>query len=62
MRKFCYNLKTSDKIITLFGIFNFILLLILLFAINIIYFFLWYSDQKEESWYDMNKNYTEIVG
>ena len=62
MKKFYYNLKTSDKITFLFSIFNFVWLLLLLFVINITYFFIWYSDQKEESWYDMNKNYNEIVG
>ncbi len=55
------NLKTSDKIIFLFSIFNFVWLIILLFTINIIYFFIWYSEQKKESWYDMNKNYTYLV-
>jgi len=61
MKKFCSKLKTSDKIVFLFSLFNFVWLLILLFAINIIYFFLWYSDQKEESWYDMNTNYNKIL-
>jgi len=35
--------------------------LILLFAVNIIYFFIWYSDQKTESWYDMNINYNNLI-
>lgn len=51
------NLKTSDKISLTFSIFNFISLVLLLLAINIIYFFLWYSDIKKESLYDMNINY-----
>ncbi len=59
--KFCKNLKTSQKIITLFSVFNFVSLIILLFSINVIYFFIWYTDQKEESWYDMNINYQSIV-
>lgn len=59
MKKFCYNLKTSDKITFLFSIFNFISLLILLIWINIAYFFFWYSDQKSESMYDMNINYNK---
>jgi len=61
MKKFLSNLKTSDKIVFLFSLFNFVWLLILLFAINIIYFFLWYSDQKQESWYDMNTNYRKTL-
>ena len=61
MKKFLENLKTSDKIVFLFSLFNFVWLLILLFAINIIYFFIWYSDQKKESWYDMNVNYKRTL-
>ncbi len=59
--RFFKNLKTSQKITTLFGIFNFVSLLLLLLCINIIYFYIWYSDQKEESLYDMNTNYKTIV-
>lgn len=51
------NLKTSDKISLTFSVFNFISLVLLLLAINIIYFFLWYSDIKKESLYDMDVNY-----
>ena len=61
MKKFYWNLKTSDKITFLFSLFNFVWLLVLLFTINIIYFFIWYSDQKEESWYDMNVNYNRTL-
>jgi len=61
MKKFCSNLKTSDKITFLFSLFNFVSLLILLIWINIIYFFIWYDDQKKESWYDMNKNYNNFI-
>jgi len=61
MKKFLQNLKTSDKIVFLFSLFNFVWLLILLFAINIIYFFIWYSDQRQESWYDMNTNYNNLI-
>ncbi len=61
MKKILYNLKTSDKIVFLFSFFNFVWLLILLFAINVVYFFLWYSDQKQESLYDMNINYNKIL-
>ena len=59
MRKFYSNLKTWDKITFLFSLFNFVSLIILLVCINIIYFFIWYSDQKEESLYDMNINYSD---
>ncbi len=55
------NLKTSTKITFLFTLFNFISLIILLVAINIIYFFAWYSDQKSESMYDMNVNYKNMI-
>lgn len=51
------NLKTSDKITFFFTFFNFISLIVLLIWINIIYFFAWYSDQKQESVYDININY-----
>jgi len=51
------NLKTRDKISLTFSIFNFISLVLLLLSINVIYFFLWYSDIKKESLYDMNINY-----
>ena len=36
-------------------------MIILLFAINLSYFYLWYEDQKAESLYDMNKNYIEFT-
>lgn len=57
MKKFCLNLKSSDKITFFFTGFNFISLVILLIWVNIIYFFAWYSDQKAESMYDMDINY-----
>ncbi len=55
--KYLKKLKTSDRISLIFSIFNFISLIILLIFINIIYFFIWYNDQKKESLYDVNKNY-----
>ena len=61
MKKIYSNLKTSDKITFLFTAFNFIWLLLLLLVINITYFFIWYSDQKDESWYDMNRNYSNYI-
>jgi len=61
MKKYCQELKTSDKITFLFTAFNFLSLIILLFSINIIYFFSWYSDQKAESMYDINTNYNIYI-
>ncbi len=58
MNKFCSHLKTSDKITFLFTLFNFLSLIILLVWVNIIYFFAWYSNQRAESMYDMNINYS----
>jgi uncharacterized membrane protein SpoIIM required for sporulation len=52
------NLKTSKKVSVYFSIFSFISLIILLLCINIIYFSIWYSDQKKESLYDMNMSYS----
>ncbi len=54
--------KTSEKITIFFSIFNIISLVTLLLSINVAYFFIWYNDQKEKSWYDMNMNYQKIVG
>ena len=51
------NLKTSDKITLGFLFFNFVSLLILLISINLIYFFIWYSDQKNESLHQMSSTY-----
>jgi sensor histidine kinase regulating citrate/malate metabolism len=59
--KIIHNLKTSDKITFLFTIFNLISLIFLLISINIIYFFAWYTDQKKESMYDMNMNYSMYI-
>ena len=58
---FFKNLKTSQKITAIFSVFNFVSLLLLLLSINIIYFFIWYTDQKKESWYDMNVNYKRLL-
>ena len=55
------NFKTSDKITLYFSLFNIVSLIILVFAINVTYFFIWYNEQKEESLYDMNTNYSELV-
>lgn len=55
------TLKTSQKITVIFSVFNFISLVLLLLSINVIYFYIWYTDQKEEGLYDMNVNYQKIV-
>jgi hydroxymethylpyrimidine/phosphomethylpyrimidine kinase len=36
-------------------------MIILMIATNIIYFFMWYNDQKKESLYDMNMNYSQYA-
>lgn len=59
--KYLKNLKTSDRISLIFSLFNFLSLVILLVSINIIYFFIWYSDQEKESLYDMNVNYNSYT-
>lgn len=59
---FSKNLKTSDKITLYFSLFNFLSLVVLLIVINITYFFIWYNEQKAESLYDMNTNYSALVG
>lgn len=35
------------------------MLLVLLITINITYFFIWYNDQKNQSFYDMEQNYSQ---
>ncbi len=52
-----HNIKTSKKVSLYFSFFSFISLIILLLWVNIIYFSIWYNDQKNESIYDMNMNY-----
>jgi len=59
--RYLSNLKTSNKISLIFSFFNFISLLFLLIAINIIYFFVWTNNQKQESMYDMNINYNSYI-
>ncbi len=54
------NLKTSDKIVFLFTIFNFIWLIILLLWINIIYFLVWHTHQKDMSLQDIDKKYIDF--
>jgi len=51
------KIKTVHKLSLVFSIFNFLSLIFLLLSINIIYFYIWYSDIKEDSLYDMNVNY-----
>ena len=51
------RLKTSEKISLQFSFVNLFSLLLLLLAINIIYFAIWYNDQKTESLADINSSY-----
>lgn len=53
------NLKTSKKVSIYFSIFSFVSLIILLIWINIIYFGIWYNNQKTASLYDMNMSYSK---
>lgn len=55
------NLKTSDKISASFSLFNVFSLIILLFSINIIYFYIWYSGIEQQSLYNMNVNYNSYT-
>jgi hypothetical protein len=55
------NLKTSDKISAIFSLFNVFSLIILLFCINVIYFFIWYSGIEQQSMYNMNVNYNSYT-
>ncbi|MCP4523970.1 MAG: HAMP domain-containing histidine kinase [Candidatus Gracilibacteria bacterium] len=57
--KILKNLTTSRRTSIIFALVNLFFMIILLIAINISYFYLWYEDQKQESLYDMNKNYAE---
>jgi len=50
-------LKTSEKISLSFALFGFFSLIIFLVLINISYFFIWYSDQKAESFSEVNQYY-----
>jgi len=59
MKKYLNNLKTSEKISLSFSLFSFLMLVILLITINITYFFIWYNDQKNQSFYDMERNYSQ---
>ena len=59
--KYFKNLKTSEKISLSFSLFGFISLLIFLFLINITYFFIWYNDQKNMSFSDMNSTYQSYL-
>lgn len=61
MIKFCSKLKTSDKITFLFSLFNFIWLILLLLGVNIIYFLVWNSHQKEMSFSEIDNKYEEFL-
>ncbi len=55
------RLRTSKKVSLYFSFFSFISLILLLLGINISYFLMWYNQQKEESFYDMNMSYSEFA-
>lgn len=52
------KLKTSKKVSLYFSIYSFFSLIILLLWVNISYFWVWYSEQKLTSLYDMNMSYS----
>lgn len=55
--KYFNTLKTSERISLSFALFGFVSLLLFLVLINITYFFIWYNDQEEKSFSNMNENY-----
>ncbi len=57
--KYFQNLKTSDRFSLSFSFFSFLMLILLLIAINITYFFIWYNDQKEQSFFNMEQDYSQ---
>ena len=59
--KFLKNLTTTKRTSTLFALMNLFFMILLVIAINLSYFYLWYEDQKAESLFDMNKNYAEMT-
>jgi len=59
--KFLKNLTTTKRTSTLFALMNLFFMIVLLIAINLSYFYLWYEDQKAESLFDMNRNYAELT-
>ncbi|MDC0506038.1 HAMP domain-containing histidine kinase [Candidatus Gracilibacteria bacterium] len=54
------NLKTSDRISLSFSLFTLAALFLLLLAINIIYFFIWYDEQKQASLQSMTVDYGTV--
>ncbi len=53
-----HKFSTTKKITLLFSVYNFFSLVVLLWVINCAYFFIWYTQQKEESLHDMNMKYS----
>ena len=51
------SLKTSERISLSFSLFGFFSLLLFLILINITYFFIWYADQKDQTFIDMERDY-----
>jgi len=59
--KYFSKLKTSERISLSFALFGFVSLLVFLILINITYFFIWYSDQKELSFSEVNSTYVSFL-
>lgn len=51
------SLKTSERISLSFALFGFFSLLLFLILINVTYFFIWYADQKNQTFVDMERDY-----
>ncbi|MDA9128935.1 HAMP domain-containing histidine kinase [Candidatus Gracilibacteria bacterium] len=56
------NLKTSERLAMSFALFGSISLIIFLILINITYFFIWYAEQKEMTFVNMEIDYAEQSG
>lgn len=54
------NLKTSDRISLSFSMFTLAALFLFLVSINVVYFFIWYEDQKAESLRNMTVDYRQV--
>lgn len=59
--KYFNTLKTSERISLSFAVFGFVSLLVFLLLINVTYFFIWYGEQKERSFSEMNTSYTSYL-
>lgn len=55
------HLKTSEKISLSFSLFSVVSLLLFLFLLNITYFWIWYNDQKRESFENISESYQRYI-